>query len=135
MSSHTKKANTNLKKKDLFNFEHRWKLKNWIDESKLCWYGLSLNPNAMYLLETNSEKIKWNSFCKNPSGIHIVIQNFEKINWKWFYLSKNPAIFELDYDFFHQRMNLIRKELIEKTWHPNRIQLWCLSIDELNDLN
>ncbi len=27
------------------------------------------------------------------------------------------------------------KELMEKTWHPSRFQNWCLSIDELNDLN
>lgn len=27
------------------------------------------------------------------------------------------------------------QELIEKTWHPNRFMKWCLSIDELEELN
>ncbi len=31
--------------------------------------------------------------------------------------------------------NLIYKELIEKTWHPNRVKEWCLSTDELEEFN
>ncbi len=42
-------------KKDLMNFEHRWNLKSWIDESILSkghiYSYIALNPNAMYLIE------------------------------------------------------------------------------------
>ncbi len=30
---------------------------------------------------------------------------------------KNPSIFDIDYDFLHQRINIIREELLEKTLH------------------
>ncbi len=63
-------------------------------------------------------------------------QNQNKIDW--FRFSRNESIFELDFDFFHQRMNVIRGELMAKTWHPNRFiraVLRCLSIDDLEDLN
>ncbi len=73
-------TNTKMWEKDLMNFEHRWKLRDW------------------------------------------------------FYFSSNPSIFELDYDFFDRRMNIIRQELMEKTWHPDRFRDWCLSIDELKEL-
>ncbi len=63
---------------------------------------------------------------------NLLKENQDKI--KWSYLSKNSVIFELDYDFFYQRMDIIRKELIEKTWHPKRFKDWCLDIDELKEL-
>jgi len=69
-------------------------------------------------------EIDWALLSENPSAIHILEKNQDKINWR--FLSGNPEIFELDYDFFHQRMNIIRKELIEKTWHPDRFEKWCM---------
>ncbi len=110
---------------------------------EIGWNFLSGNPSAICLLEKNRDKIDWWSLSSNPSGIHLLkkyidtktstAETHEKVNWGQ--LSQNPAIFELDYDFFYQRMNIIRKELIAKTWHHNRFQKWCLSIDELKDLN
>jgi len=37
----------------------KMKLLNWIKLSKLNWEHLSLNPNAIYLLEQNKDKIFW----------------------------------------------------------------------------
>ncbi len=120
------------------------------NQDKINWKWLSLNPNpkAIYLLEQNIDKINWYDLSSNPSGIHILQQNMDKICWHnlsrnpsewaihllkenqdkidWCALSLNPSIFELDYDFFHQRMNLIREELIARTWHPSRYEEWCL---------
>ncbi len=156
-----------IKQKDLYNFEHRWKLRDWIDIDKLNWVTLSGNPNAMYLLEENPDKIDWKWLSLNSSAIHLLEKNPEKINWillssnktaipllhsqttfkpdmhlleknkdkiDWTCMCRNPAIFELDYEFFFNRMNIIRKELIEKTWHPNRFKEWCLDIDEVKEL-
>ena len=36
-----------------------WKLRDWIDIEKLNWNMLSLNPNAIELLEQNEDKINW----------------------------------------------------------------------------
>jgi hypothetical protein len=121
-------------KKNLLNFEHRWKLRKWIPIDKLEWECLSWNPSAIHLLEANPEKIDWDNLSENPSAIHLLETNTDKINWTllssnpsaihlleanpekiyWEFLSKNPSIFELDYDFFFNRMNLIREELIGK---------------------
>ena len=74
-----------------------YKLKDWVHINDLNRDGLSLNPNAIYLLEQNPDKI----YLSN--------------------LSSNPSIFELDYVFLKNRCNLYLEELIKKTCHPSRI--------------
>jgi len=44
-----------------------YRLLPWIHIHKLVWDELSLNPNAIYLLEKNQDKINWDSFSSNPS--------------------------------------------------------------------
>ena len=41
------------------------KLRNWIDKSKLDYKMLSLNKNAISILEENPDKIKWDYFSYN----------------------------------------------------------------------
>lgn len=125
---------------------------------KICWRWLSENSSAIYLLEKYQNQIDWKHLSLNPSAFHLLKNNPDKIDWKnlsknkglcqfdsnflkenqdkiyWEYLSNNPDIFEVDIDFFHKRINIIRKELMEKTWHPSRFREWCLSVDELNEL-
>ncbi len=36
------------------------------------------------------------------------------------------------YEYINSRMNIIKHELMEKTWHPHRLREWCLSIQDLN---
>ena len=64
--------------KDLMNFEHRWKLRDWIDEEKLNWSGLHENPNAIFYLEAH-QKFTMN-YCSmsNPSAMYLL----EKIKTK-----------------------------------------------------
>jgi hypothetical protein len=64
----------------------------------------------------------------NPSAIHI-LKNNPKIDWYW--LSTNPAIFEEDYQALSkERTEVIREELIQITWHPQRMRQWCLEHDD-----
>ena len=79
-----------------------------------CWHLLSANPNAVHLLERNQGKIKWD------------------------YLSENPSIFEIDYyyDELNQRCLIYKEELIQKAFHPSRIQKLLdmgISIEDLDD--
>ena len=99
-------------------------------QDKINWSYLSKNVEAISLLKRNMDKICWINFCSNtnPEIIHILEENQHRI--VWYKLSENPIIFELNYDFFVQRMNVIRQELMEKTWNIQRYQHWCLSIDE-----
>ena len=69
------------------------KLRDWIDIDKLDWNNLSLNPNAIDLLEKNFDKINWYMLSANPNAIHLLEQNQDKINWSS--LSFNPNAIHL----------------------------------------
>jgi hypothetical protein len=74
---------------------------------------LSTNPNAIHLLEANQDKI-----------------------WMFQRLLTNPAIFELDYEALKERCDIYKEELIQKAFHPSRIQKYLdmgISIDELDN--
>ena len=74
-----------------------YKLLNWIDENKLNWHYLSLNSNAIKLLEQNQDKIIWAD------------------------LSINPSIFKLDYKQMAKNFEPLAEEIIAKALHPKRI--------------
>ena len=66
-------------------------LLEWIDIEKLNWKMLSVNVNAIDLLEANKDKINWKYLSRNPNAICLLLDNKDKIDWCW--LSKNPSIF------------------------------------------
>ena len=39
----------------------------------------------------------------------------------WQNICKNVGIFELDYDFFKKRMDIIREEMMTYIFHPQRL--------------
>lgn len=72
----------------------------------------------------------------NPNAIDLLEEKPDKINWR--YLSENPSIFEIDYyyDELNQRCLIYKEELIQKAFHPSRIQKLLdrgISIDDLDD--
>ncbi len=102
------------------------------NQDKIDWPILSGNRSAIHLLEKNPDKIYWRNLSSNPSAMHLLEKNIEKIdNIGWRQLSRNPEIFEIDYNFLYGRMDIIRDELMEKAWHPSRFQKWCLPFDEM----
>jgi hypothetical protein len=81
-----------------------YKLRDWIDQDKLCWIYLCRNPNAGQLLEQNIDQIDWENLSSNssPRAIRILEQHIlhplhslhsDKINWS--YLSSNPGAVDL----------------------------------------
>lgn len=103
-------------------------LKNRVD--KIHWLNLSENPNAIFLLEEHVDNIHWEALSTNHNASHILEKNIDKIVWQYF--SENESMFELDYDFLKERMDIIRMELMAKAWHPDRFQDWCISVDEFS---
>ena len=95
---------------------------------------MSKNPTAIALLEKNQDKIDWNSLALNPNAIHLLEANQDKIIWHR--LSANPAIFEINYEALKKRCLIYSEELIQKAFHPSRIQKYLdmgISIDELDN--
>ena len=43
--------------------------------AKIDWRELSLNPNAIHLLEQNLNKINWGHLSKNPNAINLLEKN------------------------------------------------------------
>jgi hypothetical protein len=68
----------------------------------------------------------------NTNAIHLLKNNKNNIYWDW--LSTNPSIFELDYNYLKERCHIYMEKLIQKTMHPNNIQKYIdleLDIDDL----
>ena len=68
-----------------------YKLKDWVDTSKLPWDKLVLKQNAIPIIEQNLDKLNrecWRGLSKNPYAIHILEQNLDKVFWAE--LSSNP---------------------------------------------
>jgi hypothetical protein len=102
----------------------------------LNWDLSSMNPDAV----DDPDKINWESpnvidmlrddpifWCylssnESPNAIELLRENPENINW--YCLSKNPAIFELDYDKMKESKREINQAVIAEVWHPKRMQRW-----------
>ena len=52
------------------------KLKSWIPIEKLDWSNISLNPNAIHLLEKYSYNIQWSCLSNNPNAVqnHFIVR-------------------------------------------------------------
>jgi hypothetical protein len=74
--------------------------------------------NEISLLEKNQDKINWAYLSSNLNGISLLETNQDKIDW--FYLSSNPSIFELDYKFLENRIQIYKEELMMSVFRPLR---------------
>jgi len=102
-----------------YNLGPLCKLRDWTPIEKLHWKLLSLNPNAIHLLEQNIDKIDWTSLSENPNAIYLLAKNIYKVHWH--ILSCNPSIFEYDYEAMQNRMAIIAEELIANRFHPKNM--------------
>ena len=137
-----------------------YKLLHWIPIHKLNIYELYNNPRAkefleeniekisyhfetINLLETNIDKLEWsiindwiilpeNIVLPENTQIQLLEKNIGKINWK--IESRNPDIFELDYNKMSiLRTQIIFEELMMKTWNRNRL-CQCININDEIDI-
>jgi hypothetical protein len=119
---------------------------------------LSLNPNAITILEKNVDKINWMRLSANPNAIRIFEQHPDKVEWWMFPREQNntpiskshfdeisrweftdsPHIIEFlnavspyDYDAIKKHCNVMinQEELAMKVYHPRHV------IRHLDDYN
>ena len=92
------------------------------NQDKICWYGLSLNPNAIHLLEKNPNKIDWYFLSLNENAIELLEKNQDKIRWKS--LSYSIGKNEFNHKFLKERMDIIREDLMKAVYHPTRLEYY-----------
>ena len=90
---------------------------------------MSKNHGGLALLEkyanTMKHKYEWDSINQNPAMIPLLERYPEHIIWRS--LAMNPSIFEsieLDYGAMMSAFHPIAKEIIERVWHPSRMNKW-----------
>jgi hypothetical protein len=42
---------------------------------------LSMNPEAIHLLEMYPERINWSNLLENTKGVHLLYDNLTKVDW------------------------------------------------------
>ena len=107
---------------------------------------LSLNPNAIDLLEENPDKINWDKLSSNPNATNILWKNLDKINYtclsanpsgicilekfpdkiNWSVLSKNPHAIHL------LKKNLDKVDWMKLSENPNAIHLLKDNLDKVD---
>jgi len=132
----------------------KYVLLDWIDENKLNWNMLSLNPNAIDLLEEHYDNIDWENLSQNPNAIKILKErikyeqtlydsgelytlNEDKIDWVS--LSKNPNAIKLLKDRIKYE-NLLEDDDLDDNmvdWeslssNPNAIELLTNNQDKID---
>ena len=79
-------------------------------------------PHFMKLLEwIPFNKLDLNMLSVNRNAIPILEKNLDKVNWNW--LSRNPNIFTYDYNEMKDRMyNVgIKEDLMKNRFHPTNL--------------
>ena len=111
--SNTTQLKSKRMKQDMNCESNVWEyeLLDWISQEEINRSLLSRNPNAIHLLENNTEKINDVSFYTNSSIFN------KRINYKYLY----------------QRMNIIREELLMRCMHPSRLERWIEMGGEIDD--
>lgn len=67
---------------------------------KIDWGSLSLNPEAIHLLQENPDKIHWRNLSENPAAIHLLEKMSEEDpdRLDWCSICKNPNAMNLLYN-------------------------------------
>ncbi len=51
----------------IVEYAFEYELLDWVDEKNLDWSSLSLNSNAINLIEKNLDKVNWKILSRNPA--------------------------------------------------------------------
>lgn len=130
-------------------------LKNNFD--KIVWNKIIYNKNAVFLIKDDIKLLTWNdiydfmskyiedkyrqvfihtiSLCDNKHILKLLDISCNKNNQIINSSYLDPSIFEYDYDTIMNKINIYKKELLEKVLHPTRLMNICNKYGvQFNDL-
>jgi hypothetical protein len=62
-----------------------------------------------------------------------MIEKYPDKNWNWEAISKNSFKTNYENELKKLKFENYHEELIQKTWHPSRFQIWCWDEDQKKD--
>ncbi len=77
--------------------------------------------------DMDKDGVYWNYLTENPSAVDFLKNHPNKINYDLIYF--NPGIFDYDYEVINQRIDIYKKELLEKVLNPIRLMNICKKYD------
>lgn len=81
-------------------------LREWIDESKLVWSTLSMNPNAVHMFEKNKDKLNMCRVVRMKEAMGFIESNLDLLySREWACLCENPAAIAL-LERYPERVNI-----------------------------
>lgn len=90
------------------------------------WIYLCRCENLIKLIHDNFEyiiKYKYSLYdlCGNKEAIELIERFLPILENEWYILSENPAIFEPDYSFLSNNIQMFQEELISTVYHPQKM--------------
>ena len=102
----------------MYFYEPKYKLRDWIGESRLDWRELGYQPRAIDLLLKNQDKIFWPGFSCTTSAVDFLSINEDKINWSG--LSENVEAL----DILKTHKDEINWSVLSAEEHPEKVKLY-----------
>ena len=97
------------------------------NQDKIDWNWLLSNLNAISILQKNQDNIDWYQLLQNLKAISLLVKNQDEIDWQR--LSVNDGIWEINYVFLKERMDILREDLIKTVFHPKRLYYFLTVYD------
>jgi hypothetical protein len=87
---------------------------------------LNPNPNVIPIIEQNLHRLNkydWENLSLNPNALSIMQRYPDKIDFiKMMYF--NPNAVEINYEFVRSRMFILLEDLMKVAWNPKRVEKW-----------
>lgn len=113
---------------------------DWLYE-RINWDYLSSNNSlwAIELLKENVDRINWKRLYSNSLAIDMIrdkLSDMNNINHNdWIMLSRNPAIFTINYKYYSIRCETYKEDLIAVMFSPYRIYYYIYNYSYLIGLD
>ena len=125
LEEYTEDAERNARREKKIYKRHKKTLSSsYVIKNNSYWDKISVNPDAIHIIEQNLDKVDWFYLSLNPSAIHIIELNLDKINWKILSMNQNAV-------------HILEKNLDKIDWeylslNPNAIHLLEKNLDKVD---
>ena len=126
----------------LTHLDQPWDWKYWVKTTYIWHFVSSHSSITPYEIITNpSLPWIWSKVSQNPNLSWDLIERYPTKSWDWDAVSRHSMdkwyeneLVEIE-NRQQQRCQILRNDLLEQAWKPNRVSLWCLPYDTCCEWN